>query len=100
MLLKMTSTLRSKSGAQRSYVRSLTKHEDRFGIPDPGFAGVVVGPAGAGRIVAQCRDYRTCRHTVADANVGLNGVESPLVDHGGNHDLKCAIAMLRASRPM
>src|SRR5262249_37430239 len=100
MSLKTTCTLRRNSGAHRSYVRSLTEHEDRFGLLDPGFTGVAVGPAGASRIVAQCRYDNACRHTVADSYVGLNGVERPLVDHGGNHDLERAVAMLRASRPM
>src|SRR5258708_39031921 len=86
--------------AHRSYVRLLTEHEDRLGLLDPSFADVAVGPTGAGRIVAQCRDNDTGRHTVADANVRLNGVERPLVDHGSNHNLKRRIAMLRALRPM
>src|SRR5258708_8150847 len=86
--------------AHRSYVRLLTEHEDRLGLLDPSFADVAVGPTGAGRIVAQCRDDHTCRHTVADADVGFNGVERPLVDHSGNHNLKRRIAMLGALRPM
>src|SRR5258706_7634414 len=100
MMQKAAPAPRGKSGAHRSYVRSLTEHEDRFGLLDPSFADVAVGPTGAGRIVAQCRDNHTCRHAVADANVGLNGVERPLVDHGGNHNLKGRIATRRALRPM
>src|SRR6266436_2445246 len=100
MLQKPAPAPRGKSGAHRSYVRSLTEHEDCFGLFDPSFADVAVGPTGAGRIVAQCCDDHTCRHTVADANVGLNGVERPLVDHGGNQDFERAVAMLRALRPV
>src|SRR5258708_22218297 len=100
MLQKTTPVPRCKSGAHRSYVRSLTEHEDRFGLLGPSFADVAVGPTGAGRIVAQCRDDHTCRHAVAGANVGLNGVERPLVNHGGNHNLQRRIPQLPALRPM
>src|SRR6266446_1268634 len=100
MLQKPTPAPRRKSRVYRSYVWSLTKHEDRLGLLDPSFADVAVGPTGAGRIVAQCSDDHTCRHAVADANVGLNGIERPLVDHGGNHNLKRRIATVRALRPM
>src|SRR6266436_2815307 len=100
MLQKPAPATRRKSRVYRSYVWSLTKHEDRLGLLDPSFADVAVGPTGAGRIVAQCSDDHTCRHAVADANVGLNGIERPLVDHGGNHNLKRRIAVLRALRPM
>src|SRR5215471_17393576 len=85
---------------RRSNVRSLTEHEDCFGVLDPSLGSGAVGPAGAGRVVAQCRDYDTRGHTVADADVGLDGMERPFVDHGGNHDFKRPIAMLRALRPM
>src|SRR5882762_1069766 len=100
MLQKTTPAPRRKSGAHRSYVRLLTEREDRLGLLDPSFADVAVGPTGAARIVAQCRDDHTRRHAVADADVGFNGVKRPLVDHGGDQNLKRRIAMLSALRPM
>src|SRR5258708_1865178 len=78
----------------------MRKQKEPRGFLDESSAGFVVGQTGGGRLVARCGEDRPPRHTVADANVRLNGVERPLVDHGSNHNLKRRIAMLRALRPM
>src|SRR5215471_10235346 len=85
---------------RRSHIWPVAKHKHRFGLPDPGVGGVAVGPAGASRIVAQCRDDDAYPHAVADAEVGLNGLQIAFVNHGSDDDLKAWIAAVRALRPM
>ena len=73
---------------RRSYFRTLSQHEYSFRLPDPDVAGVAVGPAGAGGVVAQSCDCDAGRHAVTDAGIGLDDVRRPFGDDGGDDDLK------------